>query len=113
VPTGGSYGEGTELRQLQEAAPLAESAGGEGIDLSSLVGFGEASREPGTPVTAGAALGAGPGLEALGIPPQADEDMQTLIAYLPALERMANAPGAPRAARNAVRAIKANIPPGG
>lgn len=109
VPTGGSYGEGTELRGLQEAAPLAET----GPDLSGLVGLGEPSGEPGTPVTNGAALGPGAGPEALGLSNQPDEDMTKLIAYLPALERMANVPGASRATRNLVRAIKAHLPPGG
>lgn len=106
VPTGGGYGEGAELAALQEAAPLAESPGPQG-------GFGDPSAQLDTPVTAGAALGAGPGPEALGLPQQADEDMQRLLASLPALERMANAPGASRAARNWVRAVKAHAPPRG
>ncbi|UQA91641.1 hypothetical protein [Streptomyces halobius] len=110
TPTGGAYGEGVELERLQQAAPLAESPGGEemapGVDLEGLTGFGEPSGEPGTPVTAGAELGAGPGLEALGLTPQQDADMETLITYLPALERMANVPGASKATRNLVRFIK-------
>ena len=88
---------------------MAES----GPDLSKLVGFSEGTREPGTPVTAGAAVGAGPGQEALHLSQQPDEDMEKLIAYLPAFEKMANAPGAPRASRNLVRAIKAKVSPGG
>ncbi|RKN35937.1 hypothetical protein D7294_30370 [Streptomyces hoynatensis] len=115
MPTGGSYGEGAELRDLQQAAPLSASEGGgagAGVDLSQRVAFGAPSTQPGTPVTAGAAAGAGPGPEALGLTQQPDADMQQLIAYLPALERMANAPGASRASRNLVRYIKSRIPPG-
>jgi hypothetical protein len=75
-------------------------------------GFGAPS-ENDAPVTSGAGLGDGPGLEALGLPDQADEDMQRLITYLPALEPVANAPGASAGLRNMVREIKAHIPPGG
>ncbi|MGK5530851.1 hypothetical protein [Streptomyces sp. URMC 129] len=111
VPTGGGYGEGQELRQLQQGAPLGATEGGEAaaagvpIDLSGLTGFGEPTGSPDVPVTAGAALGAGPGTEALGLSQQPDEDMRTLIGYLPALEHMANRGGS-KAARNLVRYIK-------
>ncbi|WP_143659431.1 hypothetical protein [Streptomyces sp. MP131-18] len=94
---------------------MSETPGGDagpGIDLSALVGFGEPSAQPGTPVTAGAAVGAGPGPEALNLSPQPDEDMQNLIAAIPALERMANVPGASRATRNYVRYLKSRVPPG-
>jgi hypothetical protein len=111
IPTGGSYGEATQLQQLQQAAPLAASPGGDtaqpaGLPLPAGPGFGAPSQEPNTPVTAGAALGAGPGLEALGIQGQQDEDLQRLIGYLPVLEHMANQPNASRAARNLVRQLK-------
>lgn len=108
VPTGGGYGEGVELAGLQEGAPLSDS----GMDLSSLVGLGEPSAD-GAPVTAGAELGDGPGTEALGLPDQADEDMQKLITYLPAWEAIANTPGSSAGLRNLVREIKSRIPPGG
>ncbi|MDT0442312.1 hypothetical protein [Streptomyces johnsoniae] len=94
---------------------MSETPGGDagpGIDLSALVGFGEPTAQPGTPVTAGAAAGAGPGPEALNLSPQPNEDMQKLISYLPALERMANVPGASRATRNMVRYIKSRVTPG-
>lgn len=112
VPTGGGYGEGVELEGLQQSAALSDSPGGDelGVDLSSLTGFGEPSGEPGTPITAGAELGAGAGPEALGLSPQADEDMEHLVTWLPALEAMANVPGASKAARNLVRDIKAQAP---
>lgn len=112
APSGGAYGERQALEQMQQAAPLSESSGGDaapaggGIDLAGLVGFGEPTAEPGTPVTAGAAAGAGPGMEALNLPPARDADMERLVTWLPALERMANVPGASREARNLVRFIK-------
>jgi hypothetical protein len=97
---------------MQQAAPVAASPGGDmapaggGIDLEGLAGFGEPTAEPGTPVTAGAAAGAGPGMEALNLPPARDADMERLVTWLPALERMANVPGASKEARNLVRFLK-------
>lgn len=111
VPTGGAYGEGKELAQLQQAAPVAASEGGMGLleqlGVSEGPGGGEPSLEPDTPVTAGAALGAGPGVEALRIPNPQDEDLKALLKYLPVWEHMANQPGSSKAARNLVRQLKA------
>jgi hypothetical protein len=112
TPSGGAYGERQELDQLQQAAPLSASPGGDvGAPVTEdptagLVGFGEPSQMPDEPITAGAAAGAGPGLEALGLPNQPDEDMKKLVAYLPVFELMASQPGASKAARNLVREIK-------
>jgi len=113
TPSGGAYGERQNLEQLQQAAPLAASPGGEAAapaptgDLTAgLIGFGEPSQRPEEPVTAGAAAGLGPGLEALGLPNQSGDDMKNLIKYLPVFESMANVPGASKAARNLVRALK-------
>jgi hypothetical protein len=74
--------------------------------MAGLVGFDQPSQQPDTPVTAGAALGDGPGLEALGLPNQPDEDLRRLIMYLPVFEHMANQPGSSKAARNLVRQLK-------
>ncbi|TXS35061.1 hypothetical protein [Streptomyces sp. t39] len=112
APSGGAYGERQELEQLQQGAALSATPGGdvgapEPVDVTAdLVGFGEPTQMPGEPVTAGADLGSGPGLEALGLPNQPDEDMKKLVAYLPVLEHMANQPGASKAARNLVRQLK-------
>lgn len=110
APSGGAYGERQNLEQLQQAAPLAETPGGDvaaPVDVTAdLVGFGAPTQMPDEPVTAGAAMGAGPGLEALGLPNQPDEDMRNLIKYLPVWEHMANQPGASKAARNLVRQLK-------
>jgi hypothetical protein len=112
APSGGAYGERQNLEQLQQGAPLSASPGGdvgapEAVDATEgLVGFGEPSQMPEEPVTAGAAVGAGPGLEALGLPNQPDEDMKRLVQYLPVLEHMANQTGASKAARNLVRQLK-------
>lgn len=112
APSGGAYGDRQNLEQLQQAAPLSASPGGDvgapaPADVTEgLIGLGEPTQLPDEPVTAGAALGEGPGLEALGLPNQPGEDMKRLVAYLPVLEHMANQPGASKAARNLVRQIK-------
>ena len=116
VPSGGKYGERQQREQLQQAAPVAASPGGDvgapqpAQDLTAgLVGFGEPTQDPDTPVTAGAALGDGPGLEALGLPNAPDQDMRRLVAWLPVFEHMANQPGSPKASRNLVRALKGMV----
>lgn len=114
VPTGGSYGDATQMQKLQQAAPLAASPGGDmaqpaGLGLPPGVDFGAPTQQPDVPVTDGADLGAGAGLEALGLTPQKDDDMQRLIQYLPVFEHMANQPGSSKAARNLVRSLKGMI----
>lgn len=112
APSGGAYGERQNLEQLQQGAALSASPGGdvgapEAVDITEgLIGFGEPSQMPEEPITAGAAVGAGPGLEALGLPNQPDDDMRKLVQYLPVLEHMANQQGASKAARNLVRQLK-------
>jgi hypothetical protein len=114
VPTGGTYGSATQLAQLQQAAPLAASPGGDGAQAApvneaaaKVIPFGAPTQQPDVPVTAGAASGAGPGLEALGLPSSPEgSDLQKYAAWLPVLEHMANQPGASSAARNIVRQLK-------
>lgn len=114
VPTGGAYGDATQLAQAQAGAPMAASPGGDqpahsllaGLSIPSGPAFGAPTMQPDTPVTDGAASGAGAGPEALGLPVQQDQDLQALQAYLPVFEHMANQPGASSAARNMVRALK-------
>jgi hypothetical protein len=112
TPSGGAYGERQALEQLQQAAPVSASPGGDvgapqTADLTAdLVGFDAPTQMPDEPVTAGAPTGAGPGLEALGLPNAPDQDLRRLIAYLPVFEHMANQPGSSKAARNLVRQLK-------
>jgi hypothetical protein len=112
APSGGAYGDRQALEQMQQAAPLSATPGGDvgapeaaPVD-ANVIGFDQPSQQPDTPVTAGAVLGAGPGPEALGLPNQSDEDMRRLIAYLPVFEHMANQPGSSKSARNLVRQLK-------
>lgn len=103
------YGEQAQYQEQLQAAPMAQSPGfGDlfGNPASRVIGFGEDSQMPGTPVTDGAALGAGAGTEVLAQP--RSEDVNKMLTYLPALEFMANR-GQSDAARNLIRQIRGNM----
>jgi hypothetical protein len=71
----------------------------------------EPSTMPDVPVTDGAAMGAGAGMEALTMPQEQDNDVekQRLLSYLPALEAAAQSPNSSQAFRNYVRILRANL----
>jgi hypothetical protein len=116
------YGEGQALMATQEAAPLAAAPSIEQSSMPSglasaaasqpVVGLNEPSARPNEPVTAGAGMGAGPGMDALGPSPdqtfnkQLQADNQRLIQYLPSLEQMANDPSASNTFRNFIQYLK-------
>lgn len=108
-----AYGEQKTYRQDQASAPMAAATGpGDGpmvgaADLSSVVGLGDPTTRPDEPVTAGAAVGPGPGDAALGLGDDSDAGIQHLKASLPALELMANQPNSGRALRQFVRRVRA------
>lgn len=114
LPNAG-YGEQADYQEQKSGAQQAKSPGGD-VDFASLfgdpssrvVGLNAPSAQPDVPVTDGAAMGAGRGEEALGLADQRTEDLQSLAAYLPVLEFMANQPGASWAMRNTVRKVKAS-----
>lgn len=108
-----AYGEQKTFREAQASAPMAAApdATGQGgvqpADLSSVVPFGDPTSRPDEPVTAGAAVGAGPGVEALGLSDDDDAGIRHLKDSLPALELMANQPHSGRALRQFVRRVRA------
>jgi hypothetical protein len=70
TPTGLPYGEAGALTAQQHAAPLSQQPSVSTAEVPEpagpeVVGFGEPTMRPDEPVTAGAALGDGPGPEAL------------------------------------------------
>lgn len=96
---GGEYGDRQALHELQQAAPLASApapAGstGPGIDLSGVVPLSAPSAQPDVPVTSGANAGAGPGMDALGLPDKS-ADAQFLAKWLPAYIARASRDDAP------------------
>ena len=116
------YGEGQALMQTQQAAPLAAAPSIEQSSMPSglasaaasqpVIGLNEPSARPNEPVTAGASMGAGPGMEALGpsaaesFTKQLIEDNQRLVQYLPSLEQMANDPSASNTFRTFIQYLK-------
>lgn len=105
------YGEQAQYQEQQAGAPMAQS----GMDFASIfgnpgasvVGLGEPSQRPEVPVTDGAAVGPGAGMEAIatGTDPMTDQ----MRAWIPALEWMANQPNSSDSARNLLRQVKANF----
>lgn len=74
VPTGGAYGSGVALQGIEQGAAMAQTPGVSPAPRQRApsaartpVPFGAPTQRPDEPVTAGAALGPGPGPEALGL----------------------------------------------
>jgi hypothetical protein len=112
------YGEQATYQAQQKGAPMDAQPSIPPMDLSQLFGGAGANvtplhaptANPNQPVTDGAALGAGAGLEALGLgQPKSQADLQAMASQLPVLEWMANRSGAPWALRNLVRQIKGSL----
>lgn len=92
------------------AAPGPQGSPVAPADLSRVVPMGAPSQSADEPVTAGAAMGAGPGVEALGLDnPDNDPSVQQLRLILPTLELMANSPFAGPAFRQFLRRARSSL----
>lgn len=108
------YGEQKAYQAQQSGAPMANSGG---MDFASIFGnaadrvipMGQESGQPGTPVTDGAALGMGAGVEAMGLGNPNQQSAAQMASWLPALEMMANSPASSAAARAAIRRAKGQV----
>lgn len=108
------YGEQKAYQAQQGGAPMAQSGG---MDFASVFGnaadrvipMGQESGQPNTPVTDGAALGMGAGVEAMGFQNPNQQSAAQVASWLPALEIMANKPGSSAAARAAIRRAKSQL----
>ena len=112
------YGEGAAFKEIQQGADMATApgptgppqGGSPGIDLSGLAGMGAPTEQPNTPVTDGAALGAGAGTDALGLDMDlTKQDSEQLRRYLPVLIRQAQRDDAPASLRKYVRTLIAQL----
>jgi hypothetical protein len=121
---GGEYGEGKENLELQTsammnksgsnptAAPIGaiRSALSQNQDVISLDAF---TNNPDEPVTAGAAMGDGPGAGALSsslmLNSQNDQDIARLAAHLPVYRQIAEGPNSSAAFKNWVRWLGTQI----
>lgn len=115
------YGENSQFQALQEGASLSASPSPQGqgqpLDMGSLppnpaagqvTPLSSPTARPNEPVTAGAALGAGPGPSALGGQPAqiASQDMGKISQSLPLFEMMANMNDASQSTRLFVNLLK-------
>lgn len=110
-----NYGENRDYQEQRAGAPMAQSPGVPadiGAMMGSMrpdaIGLDAESQNPDTPVTDGAALGAGAGPEVLGPQPE-DPSSPKNASWMYALQWMANQPGSSDSARNLVRSLKANL----
>lgn len=86
-----AYGEGKDFKQIQQGAAMAQAQ-----PAPKVTPMGAPTQQPDVPVTDGANVGAGRGMDALGIPTPADNqlaDYGKLAQYLPMMEMYANTPG--------------------
>ena len=115
------YGSGVENTANKAGAPLARIPDVRPTSRSEMGMAPSQTREvtplfapserPDEPVTAGIAMGDGPGPEVLGINNNLDtqEDKDRMLSYLPALEVVAASPNSSQAFRNYVRQLRANL----
>lgn len=109
------YGEQAQYQAAQQGMQQPQEVNVQGMNFNDLfgnpsqnvVGLGEPSQMPSTPVTDGADLGPGGDSSILSSSQKVSDT--TMVAYLPALEFMANQPGSSDAARNLIRNLKANM----
>lgn len=106
-----AYGENKDFQEQKAGAPMAQPPGG--MDIGSLmgsmapeaVGLGEPTSMDSVPVTDGAALGPGAGMEVLSQPDTSAATAQSK-SWLVAMEWLANQPGTSDANRNLIRNMK-------
>lgn len=102
-----AYGEQAEFMGIQAGAPMAADP----QMTPQIPGIDAPTMRPTEPITAGAALGAGPGPEVLpSLDSAMSEDMRTIARFVPMLERRAEDPDAPQAFRMFVRYLKGYRP---
>jgi hypothetical protein len=105
------YGEGEHFREIQQGSPLARAQTPSGAPEAAsrpVVGLGEPSLEPDVPVTSGAALGPGPGIEALGMVSPDQMDAEEFRRYVPILLDVAQRDSTPRSTRTLIRRLLAS-----
>jgi hypothetical protein len=109
------YGENASFQQMQQDAPLANSAAQgapapSGGTAAPVVPFHAPSGRPGEPVTSGNPMGPGPGPQAAGLgggaPGDQPQNMDQLMGMLPVLNVIANGPNGTPALRKLVRYLK-------
>lgn len=109
VAPGNGYGERADQLDIQSGAPMA---GGGGMSAAMLPGLMDPSGRPDEPVTAGADMGAGIGMQAAGIGTDFEITNEQLRPLLRSLELLANQQGSNPETRAVVRNLKARLSQG-
>lgn len=118
--SGGEYGEGQEMMNLQNSARMAQapatprpSAGGAASarPIRSATPLDAPSERPEEPLTMGSPVGAGAGPEILSggmgsFDQNNESDLADMKAYLPSLIKMASQPGTPKSFVKFVRHLR-------
>ena len=76
IPSGGQYGARKDMMELQSGAPMAGNPAPQ-PNINPITSMFEATQRPEEPITAGADMGAGPGMEALSMQLQKTSVTQT------------------------------------
>lgn len=104
------YGEQAQYQEQLQAAPMARDVTGMnfndlfGNPAAGVIGLGEPTQMPETPITDGADAGPGAGSEILSSSQRENAGLDA--SYIRVLEYVANQPGTSDAARNAFRNLK-------
>lgn len=98
-----AYGEQQDFQQIQGGAPMQGTP-----VMPPPTGLMAPTERPDEPVTAGAPVGPGPGMESLPRDDVYGNDMKMLAKYMPQFESMAMEESTPESFRLFVRYVRAN-----
>lgn len=111
--TGGAYGEGQEMNELQSSAPMSDTSGQPApngvppvLAGSGVMPMGEPSERPDEPITAGIDAGPGPGSEAMASGIKETDEIAKVKSYLPLLERHLDNTDVPDSVRSLYRYVR-------
>lgn len=112
------YGSGVENAANKAGAPMAKTPDVRPTSLSEqgmapsqqpITPLYASTERPDEPITAGIAMGEGPGPEVLGLSSARQADADIVAKYMPALDAMASAPDSPQSFRIFVRNLQGNL----